>query len=185
MMKKWTLQVLAAATMIALPALAQDKKAAMEMPKPPEQVAAAGKAMAGTWKCKGTANASPMGPEHKYEATMTWKLSPDKYWIIGNYTEKKTKEHPMPYKFTEYRTYDGKAGKWVSAHINAMGGLMTGTGTADDKGEDWTLKMVTSPMMPGDFHLVTTKKSAKAIELKGEMVAPDGPKPAFTATCQK
>jgi hypothetical protein len=116
---------------------------------------------------------------------MSWKLSPDKYWMVGIYAEKKSKEHPMAYKFMEYRTYDTKAGKWVVAHVNEMGGLMTGTGTGDAKAEDWTYKSVTTPPMPGDFHLTSTSKSAKEVELKGEMIAPDGPKPAFTATCKK
>jgi hypothetical protein len=183
----WRVGVLAVATMIAAPTFAEEKaqKAAMEMPKPPEQVAAAAKAMGGTWKCTGTAPASPMGPEHKYEATMTWKQSPDKYWIVGIYAEKKSKEHPWAYKFTEYRTYDSKSSKWVSAHINEMGGLMTGTGTGDAKAEDWTLKPVTTPVMPGDFHLTSTMKGAHEVELKGEMIAADGPKPAFTLTCKK
>jgi hypothetical protein len=186
-MTNWKVQVFAVATMIAAPAFAQDKapKGAMEIPKPPAQVATLAKAMGGTWKCKGTAAASPMGPEHKYEATMTYKLSPDTYWIVGSYAEKKSKEHPFAYKFTEYRTYDTKSGKWVAAHLNEMGGLMTGTGTGDDKGDEWTYKTVTTPMMPGDFHLISTKKGAKEVELKGEMIGPDGPKPAFTTTCQK
>jgi len=183
----WMLRVLGVAAMIAAPTFADEKaqKGAMEMPKPPEQVAAAARAMGGTWKCKGTAAASPMGPEHKYEATISWKLSPDKYWMVGTYAEKKSKEHPHAYKFTEYRTYDTKSGKWVSAHVNEMGGLLTGTGTGDAKGEDWTLKAVTTPMMPGDFHLTSNAKGAKEVELKGEVIGPDGTKPAFTATCKK
>ena len=183
----WIVRVLGVAAMIAAPAFADEKAktAAMEMPKPPEQVAAAAKAMGGTWHCNATAAESPMGPAHKYEATMSWKLSPDKYWIVGAYAEKKSKEHPVAYKFMEYRTYDTKAGKWVSAHINEMGELLTGTGTGDAKGENWTLKAVTTPMMPGEFHLTSTAKSAKEIEFKGEMIAPDGAKPAFTATCKK
>jgi hypothetical protein len=197
-MKNWlTMQAAALGMMIAPIALAQDKPAdkkaaapaaapAMEAPKPPEQVAAAGKAMGGTWKCNGTSAASPMGPEHKFEATMTWKLSPDKYWLIGTYAEKKTKEHPMAYSFTEYRTFDGKAGKWVASHMSTFdGGMMTGTGTGDEKGDDWTWKAATTSPMPGDFHLVSTVKGPKEVELKGEMVAPDGAKPAFTSTCKK
>ena len=182
MTNRLILQALVVAAMTAGPAFAQEKH---EMPKPPAQVVEAAKGMAGTWRCKGTAHASPMGPEHKYEATMTWKMSPDKYWIVGNYAEKKSKEHPMPYKFTEYRTYDAQAGKWVATHIAEMGALMTGTGTGDAKGENWTWKPVTTPMMPGDFHLTSTMKGAKEVELKGEMIAPDGPKPAFVATCKK
>lgn len=178
-----------AATLIAASAFAEDKGAqkapAMEMPKPPEQVAMAAKGMNGTWKCSGTMAASPMGPEHKYEATMTWKQSPDKYWLVGNYAEKKSKDHPMVYKFTEYRTFDAKMGKWVGAHIDEMGGMMTGTGTGDEKSEDWTWKATTTPMMPGDFHFTTSMKSPKEVELKGEMMAPDGAKPVFTATCKK
>jgi hypothetical protein len=199
-MKNWqTLQAAALGLLIAPAALAQDKpadkpadKAApaaaapMEAPKPPEQVAAAAKMMAGTWKCAGTANASPMGPEHKYEATVTWKISADKFWIVGNYAEKKTKEHPMAYKFTEYRTYDSKANKWVASHMGETSGdLMTGSGTGDDKGSDWTFKSATTSMMPGDFHLVSTVKSPKEIEMKGEVVAPDGAKPVFSSTCKK
>jgi hypothetical protein len=183
----WMLRVLGVAAMIAAQGFADEKaqKGAMEMPKPPEQVAEAAKEMGGTWKCKGTAAASQMGPEHKYEATMSWKLSPDKYWMVGTYAEKKSKEHPMAYKFTEYRTYDAKSGKWVAAHLNEMGGLMTGTGTGDAKGEDWTWKSVTTPMMPGDFHITSTMKGAKEVELKGEVIGADGPKPAFTSTCKK
>ena len=165
----WMLRVLGVVAMIAAPTFAGEKaqKGAMEMPKPPEQVAAAAKAMGGAWTCKGTAAASPMGPEHKYEATISWKLSPDAY------------------KFTEYRTYDTKSGKWVAAHLAEMGALLTGTGTGDAKGEDWTWKALTTPLMPGEFHLTSSSKGAKEVELKGEVIGPDGTKPAFTSTCKK
>src|SRR5262249_843496 len=104
---------------------------------------------------------------------------------VGTYAEKASKQHPMAYKFKEYRTYDSKTDKWVAAHINEMGELLTGSGTGDAKGEDWTLKAVTTPMMPGDFHLTSTMKGAKEVDFKGEMIGPNGTKPAFTATCKK
>src|SRR5690349_17173143 len=103
----WVIGTMIGALIGSGTALAADKpdKAApagqaMDMPKPAPEVAAAAKALLGTWKCSGKAFASPMGPEHKIEGSITWKQDLDKFFLVGTYAEKKTKENPAPVKFT-------------------------------------------------------------------------------------
>jgi uncharacterized protein DUF1579 len=157
----------------------------MEMPKPSKELEDVVKSMSGKWKCAGKDEGSPMMPPHKVEGTLTWKADLDKYWIVGSYEEKKTKENPHPFRFTEYRNFDTTTKKWTSVMIDNMGMYSTGTGEGDAKMVKWDLKSqgmgMTMPM-----HMTEEAKSPKEVSVKGEG-APDGTnfKPMFEVTCKK
>src|SRR5438105_2590294 len=90
----------------------------MEMPKPSKELEDAVKTFSGKWKCTGKNEGSPMMPGYKIDATLTWKADLDKYWMVGNYEEKRTKEHTHPFRFTEYRTFDAITKKWASVMVD-------------------------------------------------------------------
>lgn len=156
--------------------------AAPAAPTPPAQLDEI-KWLEGTWKCKGTVFASDMGPEHPVDGKMVYKRDLDKFWLVGTYTEKKTKQNPMPYKMTEYVTHDGK--KWVSVSVDNMGGFGQSTGTAAGNTFSW---QGTSSMGGMTMHgrMTIEKKSDKELTLKGDM-SMDGKnwKPMFESTCKK
>lgn len=157
-----------------------------EMPKPAPEVAQAAKMMVGTWKCVGTQAASPMGPEHKIEATNTFKLDMDKFFIAMNYVEKKTKLNPMPGKFTEYRTYDPAQKKWVAVGADNMGMVSNTTGEPTEKGVKWEGKSSGSGMSMS-MRITEEQKNPKEVHVVGEMqMAGDQAwKPMFEVDCKK
>jgi hypothetical protein len=187
--------VIAAATFAISDAYAQggDKPAdaaaptvgKMEMPKPTPELEAAAKSMAGKWKCAGKDEGSPMAPAHKIEATMTWKPDLDKFWIVGTYEEKKTKENPHPFKFFEYRTYDATTKKWASVMVDNVGMFSMGTGESDGKVTKWDSKSNGMGMSVA-MRITDEMKSAKEVHVSGE-AAMDGTnfKPMFDVTCKK
>jgi hypothetical protein len=82
-------------------------------------------ALAGTWRCSGTAFASPEAPQHATsgEATLKWDL--DGHWLPFTYAEKKTAENPMPYRATGFFGYDPEIGQLVNGGVDNMGGYST------------------------------------------------------------
>jgi hypothetical protein len=84
---------------------------------------------AGTFGCKGTAFATPMGPEHPTEGNVSagWQL--DDYWLAFTYSEAKTAKNPMPFTVSGYFGYDMEQKKLVMGSVDNMGGY--GTGTSD------------------------------------------------------
>ena len=100
------------------PAPAADKAAPaaqMAPPAPPAEIAAAAKAMAGTWKCNGSMM-MPDGTSAPMKATMKTKIALDKFWAQTSFAE--TKKNG--FKFESYRTFDGK--KWHGVQVDNMGG---------------------------------------------------------------
>lgn len=157
----------------------------MEAPKPAPEVEQAAKAMQGTWKCAGTVMASPMAPEHKVEGTMTWKLEMDKFWLVGAYAEKKTKENPMPYKFVEYRTYDAADKSWMSVSADNAGMWSAASGSSDGKIAKWESKSKGMGMTMS-MRMTEEMKGPKEVHVFGDM-SMDGKdwKPGFDVTCKK
>jgi hypothetical protein len=100
-------------------------------PTPAPQVAEASKALGGTWRCTGTTTDPTTNQARTTAATMTVKVdsSLDKFWIVSTFAEKKSKTAPNPYKFTAYRTFDAKTGKWTSIMVDNMGMDMKSTST--------------------------------------------------------
>ncbi len=131
-------------------ALAEDKKPAAgapampavrpaEPPKPPEAPKPAAeltdtlKAMAGTWKCTGTADMG--GTTMDVKATITHKRDLDGFWIQSNFVG--TAGKMPPFKFTMMTTYDAAAKKWWRTSVNGRGGHMTATGTQAGTKTTW------------------------------------------------
>src|SRR5512139_2420723 len=72
------------------PEPAKDAPTAMTQPKPPAELAAMQKMMAGNWKCTGKGAMDPSKPEvmTDFKGTFTSQLdaSLDKFWIKGSWT---------------------------------------------------------------------------------------------------
>jgi len=107
-----------------------DKPAAMEAPKPPQEVADMAKSIAGTWKCTGKAQMGPGAPVD-FTASITQKLDLDKWWIQGSLAT----TGKVPFKFTEYTGYDPVGKKWHRMGVDNMGGgrTMEASGMTDGK----------------------------------------------------
>ncbi len=161
----------------------------MEMPKPPAEVAAMAKAMAGTWKCTGKVAMDPANPANMTDTKGTWKatLDLDKYWIKGEWTSTAGK---MKARGIVYMTYDTNAKKWYRHAMDTMGmGAMEwSTGLPAGAAEG---KMV----WEGDHHMMgmmmkgrtTEEVAAKSVTMTGEMSADGGKKwvTGMTMTCKK
>ena len=111
------------------------KSAAIEMPKPPQELADLQKKMVGTWKCTGKV----MGPDNQMRDTtgnIQFSVDLDKWWSKSSLTETGTK---TPYKFESFTTYDAAQKKWVEIAIDNMGGygMYTSEGPKDNV-STWT-----------------------------------------------
>lgn len=104
-------------------------QAPMQMPTAPAEVAAAVKAMAGTWRCQGS-TFMPDGTATPIKATMKTKIALDKFWAQVSFVETGKKNG---YKFESYRTFDGK--KWHGLMVDNMGGseVSTSDGPKENK----------------------------------------------------
>jgi hypothetical protein len=82
-------------------------------------------AFAGTWRCSGTAYATPTAPEHPTmsEVAMKWDLGG--YWLPFNYAEQKTAANANPFRVTGYFGYDPETKKLVLGSVDNMGGYST------------------------------------------------------------
>ena len=81
--------------------------------------------MAGTWRCSGTAFASPMAPQHATTAEVTSKWDLGGQWLAFNYVEQKSAENPMPFRTTGFMGYDPELKKLVVGGVDNMGGYST------------------------------------------------------------
>jgi hypothetical protein len=84
-------------SLLAAPALAQDKDMKAGAPPPPPAPAAQLeqlKMFLGNWKCAGKQLATPMfGPEHTFTGAASSKVEVDGFWHQFTYEEKKAKDH--------------------------------------------------------------------------------------------
>jgi len=142
--------------------------------------------MAGTWQCTGKAMASPMGPEHPVEATVTVEMTLDGFWTLSHYREKKTAQNPMPMAGDEYWSYDGAEKMWDRVSVDSMGGFSTATSKGWEKGK---LVWMGEGMMGGQKMKnrdTFTEKNPREITYAGEIGTPDGKwAPAWEANCKK
>lgn len=146
---------------------AAPKAAGMEVPKPAAELSQV-KFFVGTWSCKGHVPATPFGPEHSTAATV--KLGPDLggFWFTGRYDEQKTKENPMPYRFSFIWGYDTTDHKLDAWSFDSMGGY----GTQESSGWDkdvlvWSgHSMMMGKKMP--VRDTFTKKGDNELEHRGE-----------------
>jgi len=80
---------------------------------------------AGSWRCSGTAYASPMGPEHATVGEVSIKWGLDGYWLPFEYSEKKTAVNAHPIRVAGYFGYDPEVKKLVLGSVDNMGGYTT------------------------------------------------------------
>jgi hypothetical protein len=97
---------------------------AQEAPKPAPEMSQV-KYFAGSWKCSGDAPASPFGPAHKTQSTMTLKLDLDGFWYAGMMTEMKTASNPHPVKGMVHVGYDASAKQYVVLWLDNFGSWAT------------------------------------------------------------
>lgn len=81
---------------------------------------------AGTWKCTGTAFASPWGPEHPTKATVTGAWTLGGAWLEIHYTEAKTAKNPHPYEVRALWGYDEQPKAFFGGSFDNMGSYATG-----------------------------------------------------------
>jgi len=123
--------VLALGAVAALPALCQPPSGPPAPAPELKQLAF----FAGTWSCKGKAEASPMGPEHPTQATVHVGNDIGGFWYVGHYAEKKTAANPHPMVFHFVQGYDATAKAFSMDCFDAFGGRchQTSAGWQDDK----------------------------------------------------
>jgi hypothetical protein len=80
---------------------------------------------AGTWRCSGTAFATPNSPEHATSGEVTQKWALDGMWMMFDYAESKSAANPMPFHITGYFGYDSELKKFVLGGADNMGGYST------------------------------------------------------------
>ena len=139
--------------------------ASADAPKPPAELDAVTKALAGNWRCKGDAFA-PTGAKSQVTATITSKIDLDKFWLADTVV---VKGGPN-LKINGYTTYDGKAGKWRRVAVDSAGGYMVGTSDGMKDGKlDWILDTV-GPQGTGLFRdHIDASDAKKGVKMWGEM----------------
>jgi hypothetical protein len=158
----------------------------MEMPPPPPEVAEAAKKMQGAWKCTGTA---PMMGNKAVKGTMTFKLDPAKYFIVGTWKSPKTKDTPAM-SSVHYRTYDASSKKWMETGIDiTTGGTFRATSSGPQGSKTvWDGKHSMLGMNGQEVATRMTQEEVgpREVKLVAEM-APDGKKymTAWEATCKR
>jgi len=146
----------------------KDAKAAPPaMPAVPAEVTALGKAMSGTWKCKGE-SIDMTGTKTPMTATNKVKVDLDKWWITESLDAKAGK---MAFKMQTYTTFDAAAKKWRRVSVDSMGGQMVGTADAAAAGAKMTFNMdQMGPMGNGQLRDYLDPTDMKAgLKLWGEM----------------
>lgn len=151
------------------------------MPDPPQALLDVGKALAGTWRCKGTDG---------MKATLKYKLDLDKLAIRGDVTVPKQKGQKRGYKDVSYRVFSPTDSKWYVVGVDNMGSIAKGWSTgADATGKvTWESEgvMMGQAMKSRSYEEPVAGKK-KAMHVWGE-VSGDGGKTwtkTYDATCTK
>jgi hypothetical protein len=150
------------------------KPAAMEMPKPSEELTKELKFWQGKWSCTGKMMAGPMGPEHPVMTTLDFKPALGNFWIQMAFDEKKTKENPMPMNGMMMSGWDPV--KKMLARID----FLTGGGWAMFTSKGWEgdkMMWTGDAMMMGKMMKVQqtfNKKSDSEVMIMMEGAGPDG-----------
>ncbi|MFP5245975.1 MAG: DUF1579 family protein [Thermoanaerobaculia bacterium] len=97
--------------------------------------------LGGSWSCKGTQFASPMGPEHATRGDVTAKWALDGHWLPFTYAEKKTGENPQPFAVSGFFGYDPEIKMLVLGGVDSGGGYST----AQSGGWDGDILTFTGP----------------------------------------
>jgi hypothetical protein len=115
---KTTLVSAAVLLLVASAALAQ------QPPKPAPELSQV-KYFSGSWTCSGDAPASPFGPAHKTQSSLTLKPDLDGFWYDGMMTEMKTASNTHPVKGMVHVGYDSAAKQYVMVWIDNFGSHAT------------------------------------------------------------
>ena len=169
---------------------APDAPKAMEQPKPPAELAAMQKMMAGNWKCTGKGAMDPANPANMtdFKGTFTSALdaSLDKFWIKGSWTGSAGK---LKMKGTSYTTYDATSKKWTRVMLDNWG--MSGTESSSGLPAGATEGTITwegESRMMGQVMKGKTTEDVKAKEMKMKVdMSMDGKKwmTGMEMTCTK
>jgi hypothetical protein len=112
-------------SLLALPAMAQEKAGAAP-PKPAPQLEQL-KVFLGNWKCNGKQLATPMfGPEHAFTGSASARLEADGFWQQFIYEEKKSAQHPG-LKLVGLWGYDAGGKRFIRAAGSSQGGWDSAT----------------------------------------------------------
>jgi hypothetical protein len=139
---------------------------AAEMPKPPQELADVGKAMTGTWKCKGQVFTDMKDPTKGTDvaATMTYKLDLNNWWLAT--TLAGTGKFTL--KFSAFTTYDAASKKWYRFGADNMGGARTASSAGPKDGKTTWEGEARSPM--GTAKVRETEEMTKdGMHASGEM----------------
>ena len=151
-----------------------DSHSMMDM-KPAAEIEQMAKGMVGTWSCDGKSADMGKPTMHPIQSTMKMTRELDGHWIMVDYSEKKTKENPMPFAFKEAIGFNKAEGKFHRMFIDNMGGtaLMKALPAAQDGKMEWTGDaMMGNQKMP--MKDVITMKGEKEAMIDVSMQAPDG-----------
>jgi hypothetical protein len=163
-----------------------DPKMAGGMPemKPPAELAAAAKAAAGTWRCKGKGMDQSMKMTD-LTGTMKVKLDLDNWWLHASFASKMGKE---PFHFESFTTFDPASKKWKRVMVESNGGWSSGesAGLKDNK-IDWELT-THSPMGEAMFRDHEDMSDLKVgVKMSGEFSMDKGKTwtQVYEMTCKK
>jgi hypothetical protein len=97
---------------------------AQQAPKPAPEMSQV-KYFAGSWKCSGDAPASPFGPAHKTQSSLTLKSDLDGFWYAGTMAEMKTASNTQPVKGMVHIGYDPKGKQYAMVWVDNFGSWAT------------------------------------------------------------
>ncbi len=83
------------------------------------------KYFSGSWTCSGDAPASPFGPAHKTESSMTIKLDLDGFWYDGMVSERKTASNTQPMKGMVHLGYEATGKQFAMVWVDNFGSWAT------------------------------------------------------------
>ena len=101
--------------------------------------------LAGSWRCSGTAFASPDSPQHATMGEVTGKWGLDGHWLPFEYAEKKTAANGNPMRVSGYFGYDAERKVLVLGSVDNTGGYTT----ADSNGWNGDSIAFTGPWHTG------------------------------------
>ncbi len=176
----------ATVTLVSSFALAGDPKApapAAAMPTAPDELVAAGKAMAGTWNCKGNVTGMD-GKSVAMNGSYKNAVELNKFWLHGTFTSKMDKN---TFQFEEYTTYDAGSKTWKRVWVANDGTMMWGTAKADPSKQEWELSS-DGPHGQGMMKDHVDMSDAKnGVKMKGEASIDKGKTwmPVYDMVCKK
>lgn len=118
-MKNTILLLVALVSLVALSAVAADP-----MPAPDPMLRQLDY-LGGNWSCRGTAFASPFGPEHATRGMVTTQWMLNNRWLSFRYAEEKSKSNATPFSVAGFMGYDPERKKLVIGGVDSMGGYST------------------------------------------------------------